>query len=193
LNINNEASIKDMLYDYARNFTVGNNNIWTELLDKWYYEKSDDYITYSGNDDPYCQDIMNNPGFQILMDKYKKREYFDKDNKDYVRENGEFGWHYYYNKKDAIGDRSAYTPMTQFIGSYSGKISPNGDGSFTVKISNTTGWISGSRVPERFRHYFSGLIEGTSLYGNTSIHTGLQRGWTITQYYIFTLFYGGVK
>ncbi len=169
---NNEVGIKEMLYNYARNFTVGSNNIWTKLLDDWYLERGADSREFVGNDNPYNKDIMNNIGFQMLMNKYKAwkssgetESWKDPKGQWEVGSKGIY-WHYSYDKNLALGGYKAFIPATEFIGSYHGTVAVNSAGSYSINLYNQTGWTSGSRLPFWTHNMLSksGIYNGTSLY-----------------------------
>ena len=161
-------------------------NIWQTLMDDWYFERGLAARTFTGINDPYNTDIAKNIGFKKLVDCWLAKDL--KDNGYKVTKTG-IVWKYSLNRAKAAGGAAAYTPATEFLGSYSATLTrikkPNGKCDVSVFATNLSGWTSGTRLPKRFQ----GVAGQTSLFFNHPRNAGLapSRGGNMTQNYIFTL------
>jgi RHS repeat-associated protein len=169
-----ERLFKEAGYQFWREFVIGAPH-WQAVMDDWYYETGPDPRTYVGISDPRNADIAGNAGFVKLLNCWvAKRRGVRVPSGPWEVATWGFRWKYVYDFSSAAGGTAAYTPATQFLGSYKanvrdlGRVDPTGGTihKYQIDISNVSGWTSGTRLPgwaQRMRSVILG-IDGTSLF-----------------------------
>jgi len=169
-----EKTFKEAGYQFWREFVIAAPQ-WQIVMDDWYYETRQNPRTYVGISDPRNADIAVNGGFVKLLNCWiaKRRGASVPSGPWEVTARG-IGWDYAYDFSSAAGGTAAYTPATQFLGSYRasvrdlGRVDPLAGTThkYQIEIVNSSGWTSGTRLPgfaERMRSTIFG-IDGTSLF-----------------------------
>jgi RHS repeat-associated protein len=190
-------------YRFWRHFFVKAEH-WRTVMDNWYYETGPDAPYFIGSSDPRNIDIMNNSGFQHLLNCWVAKRRGDTvpaSSEWEVRDDG-FWWHYGYwgflGLGNSAGGSAAYTSATHFLGSYDTKITYAGtDGSqdtLLIDVYNNSHWVSGTRtegipfVGWLIKKFGSGAV---SLISDHPRRAGPEspssRGGDMPQHYIFVV------
>ena len=158
--------VKKAGYEFWGSFMVGDGT-WKEMLDDWYYERGSSVRQYCDGSQQ-VEDIKNNVGFRKLIDCSVAAQRGDDISRELNKcspatsaSAGSFYWHYAYpgKGKPAAGGSAAYQPVTHFLGSYGGTVTKESGGSvkpglcrYKIRIQNTSGWTSGTRLPNFARN-----------------------------------------
>ena len=195
-------TFKNVGYHFWRNSFVTTPQ-WRQVMDAWFYETGPNPAYYLGNFDPRNIDIMNNTGFQHLLNCWvakRRGEQVPQSSEWDVRDDG-FWWHYGYwgflGLNTSAGGAAAYTPATHLLGSYDTTLkfmgtSGNNKDLIAVDVYNRSHWVSGTRtegipfVGWLIRHFGSGAV---SLITDHERGAGPEqpssRGGNMDQHYIF--------
>jgi hypothetical protein len=169
------------------------SNRWQLLMDDWYWEIGLNPRIFTGISNGYNRDIAKNVGFKKLV-----RCWLALVNNGAKIPKGRWRvnalgiqWQYTLNRNQAAGGIAAFTPATEFLGTYSATLTvvknANGKCDVTVAAWNISGWTSATRIPGRFKKYF-----GKSIFKNHARGAGgpwpwPSRGGNMTQFYNFVL------
>jgi hypothetical protein len=152
-----EWELKHAGYLFWRTFKITSPH-WREVMDDWFWEKLPSR-TFTGLSDPRNKDIASNIGFLKLLRCVfaKKRGLSVPAGRWEVGYKG-FQWQYTLTRAEAVGGEAAFTPATEFLGSYRAEVQDRGPvaaGQSTIHkvrihVKNISDWYSATRIPGRF-------------------------------------------
>jgi RHS repeat-associated protein len=191
LDLATEETLKELFYWIAYLFLSGHEH-WREPLEQWYYEKGFNPTFYIGNGDPRNRDIINNSGFQELLEAWVAKTYCGAPLIECpyweVWEGLGFHWEFAFPIPHA-GGYAAYTKGMFFLGSYdvyaTAKKKEDCKLDIDVLVWNETSWKSAAKT---FKiGPFGGSWIGWSKHKRGKGPFSPSRGGDFEQYYYFEL------
>ena len=165
-----EQRFKDEGYHFWRaNYVTAPQ--WQTMLDNWYYELPPNPIRIIGLADRRNTDIATNQGFIKLRNCWLAKTVSGAKVPvgRWIVDAVGVTWEYTYDPAEAAGGALAFTSATHFLGSYRADFTlltpgpaPGKLCDIDVRVTNTSGWTSATRIPGRFRWIF-----GSSLFKTT--------------------------
>ncbi len=177
-----ERRLKQAFYKIVRaNFLT--DDVWGPLFDDWFKEQGPDPRLFDGLADEHNKQIAKNIGFKKLLQcwfAYLRNGPGAVPAGRWVVDKNGFSWQYTFDPLDAAGSLLAFTDATNFLGSYTAKVTILSDDcpicDIRIEINNKTGWDSATGIPGRMAKYLKRLGINTNAAGRSSVWPSHPRG-----------------